>query len=174
MPGILEGRQEEMHFPVPFDALRAQMVFERIQPGERFGIGGFGIQTVQLNHPGITLGYRIDHGDAVACHATDHEGGSESHDARLVEAARGADLLIHDAQFTPEEYERHRGWGHSHTGLALDNALAAGVRRLVLFHFDPTHADIDVDGQMLWARRRVAGGGLEVLAAAEGLELEVW
>ena len=151
--------------------LGATILYDEV--GDELRRGGLSAIPIILNHGVPTLGFRIEEGGAVACHATDHEGGHPPDDARLIEAARGADLMIHDAQFTPDEYKRYTGWGHSHTGAALANALAAGVRRLVLFHYDPTHTDLDVDGQLIWARRALGDRELEVLAAAEGLELTV-
>ena len=141
--------------------------------GERIQLGAFELRPVILDHVVPTMGFRIAEGKSVVCHATDHEGGHAASDERLVAVARGADVLIHDAQFTPEEHERYRGWGHSDTVAAVRNALAAGARRLALFHYDPTHTDANVDGQLAQARELAAGTDLEIIAAAEGMALEV-
>jgi len=151
--------------------LGAEVAYEEI--AGPFQLGDMHIEPVLLDHGVPTLGFRIEDGDSVVFHATDHEGGDRTCDERLVQAARGADLLIHDAQFTRPEYLRYRGWGHSHTEAALKNALDAQVRRLALFHYDPTHTDDDVDRQLQDARAQVADQELEVLAAQEGLELQV-
>ncbi|MFO7714128.1 hypothetical protein [Desulfosarcina sp.] len=81
--------------------------------------------------------------------------------------------MIHDAQFFSSEYDRFRGWGHSETAAAVRIALAASVERLVLFHYDANHPDPEIDQQLEHARELAAGSGLEVIAAAEGLVLEV-
>jgi phosphoribosyl 1,2-cyclic phosphodiesterase len=85
------------------------------------GFGEVEIASFALHHPGGACGYTIDAGGARVVYATDHEHGDREADARLLEAARGADVLIYDAQFTPEEYATHMGWG-----------VAPGWRRLVL------------------------------------------
>src|SRR5256885_16294141 len=88
---------------------------------------------------------------------------------------RGADLVIHDAQYTEEEYRDKVGWGHSPLEYAVDVALAAGARRLVLFHHDPRHDDTAMERIESEARARAAAhrAGAEGLAAREGVELEV-
>lgn len=140
--------------------------------GERCVLGGVELVPFLMEHGVPTLGLRLAEEGALVCHATDHESGIPESDARLAQAARGADLLIHDAQFTEAEYRRYRGWGHSATTGAVNNALAAGARRLALFHYDPTRSDDQVDAQVQWARE-LAGGALQVVGAAEGATLKI-
>jgi len=87
---------------------------------------------------------------------------------------RGADVLIHDTTYTPEEYVNHVGWGHSHYLFSLKVADEAGVKRLVLFHHDQTHDDDKVDEIVQKCRKEIKTRGyrFECIAAAEGLELE--
>jgi ribonuclease BN (tRNA processing enzyme) len=94
-------------------------------------------------------------------------------DRRLIEFVRGVDLLIQDAQYTPTEYVARRGWGHGSIDYVTDVALEAGVRRLALFHHEPTHADDDLDRMVDGARERAreAGGSLEIFAAMEGQKI---
>jgi ribonuclease BN (tRNA processing enzyme) len=94
---------------------------------------------------------------------------------RVFDFARGADVLIHDATFTPEEYVNHVGWGHSDYLFALKVASEAGVKKLVLFHHDQTRTDDRVDEIVATCRKEIAsrGHGFECVAAAEGMEL-VW
>jgi ribonuclease BN (tRNA processing enzyme) len=96
-------------------------------------------------------------------------------DRRFVDFIRGADVVIHDAQYTAEELPEKIGWGHSTVEHAVDFAIAGGVKRLVLYHHDPTRTDRGVDALVRRARRRVErqGATLEVIAAAEGLTLRV-
>lgn len=150
--------------------LGADIAYEEIVQGGE--LAGIRISTVILDHGVPTLGLRMEGDGKVVGHATDHEGGDPAHDGRMARAFADADAVIHDAQFTPAEYARHRGWGHSHTGAAVRNALAARARKLVLFHYDPTHNDGDVDAQLEHARELSRDSDMEVIAAAEGLELE--
>jgi ribonuclease BN (tRNA processing enzyme) len=194
LPRILEGQHEELHFPVPFDELRAEMVFERISPGERFSLGGYSIQTVQLNHPGFTLGYRIEHGDAAVviftdtariAHVQQGEGMAEAverdglaefqrrFELGLEDLCRGADMLVHDSHFLEEEIVGKEHWGHSTALDALDLARRAGVRHLMLFHHAPEHSDAVVDGKLATTRKAAAGTGLQVSAAREGMAVEL-
>jgi ribonuclease BN (tRNA processing enzyme) len=92
---------------------------------------------------------------------------------RLSEFVRGVDLLIQDAQYTPEEYDEHRGWGHGSTAYVTDVAVQAAARRVALFHHEPTHADADIDRMVEYSRRRAGdvGSQVEIFGAAEGKEL---
>jgi ribonuclease BN (tRNA processing enzyme) len=95
--------------------------------------------------------------------------------SRLVEFIRGATLLVHDAMYTAEEYQKHRGWGHSTYEEAVALALDAGVDELVLFHHRPERSDDEVDRCVLAARELVQsrGSAMQVIAAAEGMTLTV-
>ena len=92
------------------------------------------------NHPGGAYSFRIERNGKVLVVCTDVEHG-EQIDPRLVELARGADLLVHDAQYTAEELQKRRGWGHSSFDQAMQVAEMAGVKRLALTHHDPEHDD---------------------------------
>jgi phosphoribosyl 1,2-cyclic phosphodiesterase len=94
-------------------------------------------------------------------------------DRRLIDFVRGVDLLIQDAQYTPDEYAARRGWGHGSTEYVTDVAVQAGVRRVALFHHEPTHADDVIDRMVESARTRARelGSAVEIFAAAEGQEI---
>lgn len=192
--GILEGQQEELYFPVPFDELRADMIFVRINPREKFKLGNFSIESVQLNHPGITLGYRIEHEDAVVVVFTDtariHKvllghGMKESatqigvdnfikqYSKQLVDIAQDADLLIHDSHFLDEEIIGKEHWGHSTAGDALQLALSASVSRLMLFHHAPEHNDATIDHKLALVRRQAEGQPILISAAREGMAVQI-
>ena len=131
-----------------------------------------------MNHPGCTLGYRLTADGKVLAYTTDNEpfgdAAASQHlakPARHVSLARDADLLIQDAQYTPEEYAPHRvGWGHSTYLDALQIAQQAHVKRLVLFHHDPSHSDAEVDAIVARCQAQIVQQGLDIecLAAAEG------
>ena len=141
-----------------------------------------------LNHPGIALGFRLEAGGIAVVYATDHEPHSRHQpaaadpaqllpvhreDQRHVEFLAGADLVIHDAQYTLEEYPSKLSWGHSPAELAVDFALAAGVKRLALFHHDPLRDDAAIDRLVEKCRQRTVAGGLDIFAAAEGQTIEL-
>jgi diguanylate cyclase (GGDEF)-like protein len=178
----MAGQMEYSYFPVKLRELRSRIHFTELDEGF-FRVGDVLVETQYLNHTAPTIGYRMSCGGATLAYVTDHEpfwsspGPVSQHpgDERHIAFMRGADLVIHDAQYTEKEYRDKVGWGHASVDYAVDVALAADVARLVLFHHDPTHDDPTIESMETSARARAAarGGRLEVLAAREGLELEI-
>ena len=185
-PAALGGQMDYAYFPVPMDQLPADVEIVELGEGE-FSIGGVRIRTQFLNHTAPTLGYRVTSGGASVVYATDHEahegatwrpdGGQDesdllhSGDQRHAAFLRDADLVIHDAQYHAADYPAKAGWGHSTVEYAVDVATVARVKRLVLFHHDPSRDDAAVDALVRAARNRA--GTLDVTAAAEGDELVI-
>ena len=175
----MAGQMEYSYFPVKLRDLRSRIHFTELDEGF-FRVGDMLVETQYLNHTAPTIAYRISSGGACVAYATDHEpfwaasDGRYDHpgDQRHIAFLRGADLIIHDAQYTEEEYREKKGWGHSTVEYATDVARAAGARQLALFHHDPSHDDAAVDRLEAMARARV-GADLKVFAAYEGLEVEV-
>ena len=166
---VLEGQMVPPYFPVTLDEVaRAQLEFRSIQPGEPFSIGPVQITSAELEHPGGNLGYRFEYGGRSLVYASDVEHTDTPAEA-LVELARGADVLLHDAMYTADEYEERRGWGHSTWGGALATAEAARVKKLVLFHHDPERDDRALDGLLRLVRRSFP----ETIAATEGTTLRL-
>jgi phosphoribosyl 1,2-cyclic phosphodiesterase len=179
----LRAQMAQAVFPVSFDAYRAQVHFRAL--GEVEQGDGYALTTHPLRHPGGATGYRITGGNPSApalVYISDNELGQaegyasapEWRDA-LVSFARGASLLVHDAMYTAEEYERHRGWGHSRYEDVVDLAIDAGVQRLVLFHHHPERSDSALSERVAACQQRVRekGARLEVRAATEGTTLTV-
>jgi phosphoribosyl 1,2-cyclic phosphodiesterase len=138
---LLSGQMVPPYFPVPMSTLSARARFHSIRAGEVVRIGPVELTAAELNHPNGVLGYRLDYAGRALVYATDTEHGTEA-DTTLVELARGADCLVYDAMYTPEEYEASRkGWGHSTWKAGAQIARRAGVRRLLLFHHDPARSD---------------------------------
>src|SRR2546427_10673355 len=175
----MAGQMEYSYFPVKLRDLRSRIHFTELDEGF-FRVGDMLVETQYLNHTAPTIPYRISSGGASIAYATDHEpfwnasAGRYQHpgDQRHIEVMRDVDLIIHDAQYTEEEYPAKKGWGHSTVEYATDVARAVGARRLALFHHDPGHDDATLDRMEALARDRV-GRDLEVFAAAEGLEVDV-
>ncbi len=156
--GLREALVRQMRppqFPVPFDRLPAAVRVHELRAAEPFEIGPFRVTPSELNHPDGVLAYRVEAGGRTVTYATDHEHG-EQIDALLVALAEGSDLLVHDAQFTDEEYRGltgpgRRGWGHSTWQQAVGVAKAAEAGRLALFHHDPGRDDLGVARIETWA-----------------------
>jgi len=128
-------------FPLEFDAASAGKEFSQFAWYVPFTIGPFRITPFPLHHPQDCTGFRVECGGRVIVYATDHEHGDAEKDAVLLRYAKGADILIADAQYTPVEYAQRKGFGHSTWLDAAQLAEAAQVGRLVLFHHDPRHSD---------------------------------
>jgi len=145
--GALDAQMRAPHFPVGLEAMRAELDFRALPAGAAFAVGEAMVRTAAACHPNGCLAYRIDHGGRSMVYATDteHDGRTGALDTQLVELARGADVLIYDAQYTEAEYHAgKRGWGHSTATEAVRVARAARVGQLVLFHHDPSRSDEDV------------------------------
>jgi phosphoribosyl 1,2-cyclic phosphodiesterase len=168
--------------PVEVRELPCQPSFREAETTE-WSIGSAGIRAASVTHRGPTLGYRVTEGDTSLCYIPDHEPGLgtpldtlEDEWVSGLDLARGADLLLHDAQYTDEEYPRHLGWGHSSTADALTFARRAGAKRMLAFHHDPMHSDgfLDVLSGEASARWEAMGGEPGALGwATESLELDV-
>lgn len=141
---VLEGQMSKPYFPIDFSQVAARRDFDSIEKGAEVHTKGAIIRPFPLCHPQGCYGYRVESGKAVIVYATDHEHGNPVFDNTLREYAEDADILICDAQYTPEEYETHRGWGHSTFRNACLVARDAGARQLLLFHHDPDHNDATV------------------------------
>ena len=179
----LAGQMQYTYFPVQLLDFQASIAYHDLVEGQ-FQIDDVTITTRYLHHPALTLGYKIEVDGATFVYATDHEPsavadasgvlrGLDREDALHIGFARGADLLVHDAQYVEEEYPAKVGWGHSTIEYAVDVAVAADVARLALFHHDPTRTDDAVDDLVERARARATTVGFpgEVFAAAEGMTI---
>ena len=139
LKAILSGLLLAPYHPIGFDRVRAKCTFAQVNKATN--IAGFEVHPFALNHPQMATGFRLEHQGVAIVHASDHEHGDSYYDALLKEKAKGADLLIYDAQYTPENYGHNRGRGHSTWLAGVKLAAAAEVKRLVLFHHDPNHTD---------------------------------
>ena len=181
----LSAQMQYTYSPITLDALGATLHYHDLVEGT-LEVGDIHVTTRYLNHPALTLGYRLEVDGVTVVYSTDHEphsrirasGSTEpfvGQDLHHAEFLADADLVIHDAQYTVDEYRSKTGWGHSTLEYAVDMAASAKVRRLALFHHDPTRDDAAIDRLVASARDRVAKthGLTEVFAAAEGLVLEL-
>lgn len=160
-------------FPVPLASLPADIAFHEVST-DRLRIGDLDITVRPVPHSGPTVGYRISGPGFSLAYVSDHQapGDSPEVDDAVLDLCDDVDLLIHEAQYTNEEFVRRPAWGHCTVDYALVVARASGARRLCLFHHDPARTDDDLDAMVTAARIAARGSGLEeVTAAAEGMVL---
>jgi phosphoribosyl 1,2-cyclic phosphodiesterase len=181
---VVRDQMSPVVFPVTFEQLDAVVDFRELAAGESAG-EGYQVSAFPVRHPGGALGYRFssrnDDGSALVYISDNELNPTAKYDvprdwrARLIKWVRGATVLIHDTMYTREEYDHHRGWGHSTYEDAVELALDAEVEQLVLFHHKPERTDDEVDRRMEQCRAIVARRNrtLAVVAAAEGLTLTV-
>jgi CheY-like chemotaxis protein/phosphoribosyl 1,2-cyclic phosphodiesterase len=188
---VLAGQMEFNYFPLELSQLPAAITYRELGEGTH-DIDGVQVVAQYLNHPTMTLGYRIEADGAALVYLCDHEPFSETFwhgalvpghadsivhegDKRHARFMAGAGLVIHDAQYTPEEFSQRKNWGHSTYEYAVGLAAVAGVRQLVLTHHDPAHDDAFVESIERRARDSVEkqGYSLDVRCAYEGLDLAV-
>jgi CheY-like chemotaxis protein len=186
---VLAGQMEYTYFPIDLNQLPATITYHDLTEGIHT-IGGVRVATQFLNHPAMTIGYRVEADGVAMVYLVDHEpfsdelwrAGAEQGriesilhegDRRHAKFMADADLVIHDAQYTPEEYPSKKTWGHSAYDYVVQIAAAAGVRRLALTHHDPSHNDDFISDIERKARTLAlqGGTGLDVFCAYEGCEL---
>jgi len=163
------------HFPVELDKLPGAINFFDVGDHDFF-VGGFAVRSRLIPHVGNTLGFRVEWNGVSIAYLSDHQqpyDGSFGATDGAMDLVRGADLVIHDAQYTPEEFEMKSTWGHCTVDYAVWLAGAAGAKRLALFHHDPTRHDDDVDALLCEARESGREQGVEVFAASEGLTVSL-
>jgi phosphoribosyl 1,2-cyclic phosphodiesterase len=183
---VVRDQMSPVVFPVSFEELQARIDFQELSEERRSG-RGYQVSAMEVRHPGGALGYRFTDGDDEAralVYVSDNElsplARYEHEDSpewrrRFVEFTRGAAVLVHDTMYTTEEYPDFMGWGHSTYQDAVELAIEAEVERLVLFHHRPERTDDDIDRCVDRCRAlvRARGARVEILAAAEGLKLDV-
>jgi len=165
-------------FPVLLRDLPCRLELHHTGRG-RFSVGAFHVRTARVCHPGPTVGYRIEGAQGSLAYLPDHEPALGARRFPLdaewtsgLDLAQGVDLLLHDAQYTREEYVGHVGWGHSSIHHALAFAQLAGVKQLVPFHHDPGRDDAALEAAVSGAVADV-NPGFPVTPAAEGHSFEL-
>lgn len=164
----LERQMSAPSFPVRFDEVGARIGTREVKLGEGFHVGDATVRVGKGNHPGGVVAYRIDYNGKSVVYATDTEHYS-CVDPALRSLCEGADVLIYDAQYTPEEYKGKVGWGHSTYVAGAELARAAGIGTYVLYHHDPMRDDEGVAAIETSARELFSAS----IAAREGLEIDL-
>jgi ribonuclease BN (tRNA processing enzyme) len=147
MTRVFDSHMGDGFFPVAFDHLKAEIDYLNTVASGTLDLDGVLIDSIRLNHPQGGLGFRFREGKHAMVFITDNELGAVrgKRIPEFVEFVRGCDLLIHDAQYLPEEISERRGWGHSTYEEVVALAREAGVHNLILTHHDPSRSDGNVE-----------------------------
>ena len=197
---IISFQMDPTYFPIPIEDMTANIQFKSITE-EIFQIEKVNIKTMYLNHPGYALGFRFSYRERSLVYISDNEpfytedtrhktkikditsdqpeklfdSFIEDKDAKLIDFCRNANILIHDTQFLPEEYQSRRTWGHSPYNYTVDLAVKSNVSQLILFHHDPDHNDEKIDEILRLSQELVnqSQKSISCLAAMEGMEISI-
>jgi phosphoribosyl 1,2-cyclic phosphodiesterase len=165
----IEGQMANPYFPVNMGVMAAQRRFSNLD-GKPVSLKGANLRSAPLNHPQGCVAYRIDAEGGAIVLATDNEPGSPVHDQALRDLAQNANVLVYDAQYTPEQLAgEKKGWGHSSWLEGVRIAQECNIKRLILFHHDPDSDDAYVDELVLRARQEFPN----TWAANEGLSISL-
>ena len=181
---VVRDQMSPVVFPVSFDELDARIDFQAIAAETHEG-RGYTVRAFHVQHPGGALAYRFTDGpgneralvyvsdNELSAHPSYQSGANWR--AEFADFVRGASVLVHDTTYTTDEYEHHRGWGHSTYRDAVELAIAGGVETLVLFHHKPERSDDEIDACVAECRALASQhkSKLKVVAAAEGMSLEI-
>jgi phosphoribosyl 1,2-cyclic phosphodiesterase len=162
------------YFPVQYSDLGGDIRFHDVTE-DAFAVGSYKVTVRPVPHNGPTVGYRVDGSTASVTYISDHQAplSLDTVSPAVLELAGEVDVLIHDAQYTPEEFDHKKDWGHCTIDYALLVAQMAHAKKLVLFHHDPSHTDDELDRLYAEVRAKAEGSGVAVVAAYEGLVIDL-
>ncbi|HTR81212.1 MAG TPA: MBL fold metallo-hydrolase [Bacteroidota bacterium] len=184
---IMRMQMDSDYFPVALGDMNPNI--EIVEVNAPITIGAISITNFYLNHPAMSLGYRVSDGKRSVVYATDNEpykyilpahkdeserlGLPEYLDDKLIEFIDGTDLYIAEAQYTMEEYKGKLGWGHSPIESIVEFSVKGKVKRVALFHHDPYHDDTFIDGMVQYAQKLLTEqkSNIECFGAREGMEV---
>jgi phosphoribosyl 1,2-cyclic phosphodiesterase len=167
----LAGQMENPYFPVTLAQMPGNLVIEELK-SMTFELGPLKLRACRTKHPGVTMGYRIETDAGAICYVPDHESAPGESAGAVGDLITGADVVMLDSQYTAEEYGAKRGWGHGCLDDVVRVAREAAVKRLFLFHHDPSHDDVFIE-KMLARARSLAGPEMQVDTAREGEIVEL-
>lgn len=169
LKSIFQMQMQRDYFPVPLDGMGATIDFHQTEE-DSLVFENVTATALKHNHPGDAYSYRIEgkRDGKVLVFCTDIEHGDEV-DANIVELAKDADLLIHEAQYTPDELPKHKGWGHSSWEQAVEVAKRASVKKLAITHHDPDHDDAFLRN----VEKQVQAQFPNAVLAREKMEIEI-
>ncbi|MEP7137781.1 MAG: response regulator [Chloroflexota bacterium] len=179
---VFRGLMDNDYFPVLLTEMKANLEFRELEA--EVNLGEIQVSYMFLNHPGLAIGFRISFGGRTLVYISDHENygrlspdepSPNPLDLEIARFAGNADLLISEAQYTEEEYEHKKGWGHSTFLDALERAAEANVKRLAIIHHDPDHDDTFMDQILEFCKRTIAERNytFSFFLAQEGTSIEL-
>jgi len=162
------------YFPITCRELGGKLMFHDVT-SDTVAVGSRTVMVRPVPHKGPTVGYRVDSAAGRITYISDHQAplSFDTVAESVLELCDNADVLIHDAQYTPAEFEKRKDWGHCTLDYALLVAREAGAKKLVLFHHDPAHDDDEMDRLSAELSHHAAHTGVEVVAAREGMIVEL-
>jgi phosphoribosyl 1,2-cyclic phosphodiesterase len=181
-PRIMERFQDQHHpdhFPVSLETMSADVQFIQLDDTPEVNIGEFNVSSLALRHPGGSFSYRIEKDNRAFVYATDAEYKDLSPEAmnQYISFYADSEALVFDAQFTLEDAMEKEGWGHSSSMVGVDIALKANIKRLILFHHEPSYGDEKLqeiyDKTVRYNNMIKGDRTLEIIMAREGLEMEI-
>lgn len=155
-------------FPVPLDAMKANVEFIDFEAGDDFCLyTDVRVRTAPLNHPNGATGYRIEHNGKAVCYVTDTEHVPGETDHNVLKLIEGADLVIYDSTYAEDEFPNHIGWGHSTWNEGMRLCRLGGVKRFAIFHHEPDHDDefmerLEAEATKAWDNNVVAREGMQL------------
>lgn len=170
---VFGGLMRRPYFPIGADELEGHVSFHDVSH-ESLAIGDAKVLVRPVPHKGPTVGYRIEWGGVSVAYISDHQAPQDldSVEDDVLELADGVDLLIHDAQYTRQEWSKKSEWGHCTVDYAVRVAAESSAKHLMLFHHDPAHSDDHMDRLLDEARTLGASCGVpQVDAAMEGMQI---
>jgi len=194
---IIAEQMNRIYFPIQLQDLKAKITFVPVKEEQDLEIFDSRVRIMFVNHPGFTVGYRLEYKGKTLVYISDNEpfdrsvaptlsnfedivkekflSSGDDPNQRVFDFCADADVLIHDSTYTPEEYIDRVGWGHSHYLFTLRVAAEANVKRLFLFHHDQNHSDDKVDDILRKCKKEVKGRGyrFECEAAIENAEISI-
>ena len=188
LPTIIADQMDPTYFPIEMKEMGSTMDFKPLFE-DKYEIDGIQVETIYVNHPGNALGYKFHLNNKKLVYISDNEPFlktdtnddpdqvllGEDGNQKLINFITDVDVLVHDAQYTQDEYKKKITWGHSPVEYTVDIAIKAGVKKLVLFHHDPLHNDDMIDEMLKIAQdhAKSSDSSMEILAASEGLTINI-